>query len=203
MTIIVAADDADLSRVVPVATALENAFGPEGASLFAAPTEEVTASFRYAATVLMLWAVGVVLFAARLAGGWLIARRLATRAVTPVAAELEIVARRLATRLRLSRPVRILQSSAVAVPVMIGWLKPVVLLPTAALSGLAPDQLEALLAHELAHVRRHDYVVNLLQSMVETTLFYHPGVWWVSHRVRVEREHCCDDLAVRVTERLT
>jgi hypothetical protein len=81
---------------------------------------------------------------------------------------------------RSTRVVRVFESTAVSVPVMMGWLRPVVLLPTAALGGLSPMQLEALIAHELAHVRRHDYVVNLLQSIVETLLFYHPAVWWVS-----------------------
>jgi hypothetical protein len=70
------------------------------------------------------------------------------------------------------------------------------LLPASALAGLAPEQLEAIFAHELAHVRRHDYLVNLLQTAVETLLFYHPAVWWLSNRIRVERENCCDDLAV-------
>jgi hypothetical protein len=74
----------------------------------------------------------------------------------------------------------------------------VVLLPAAALAGLSPRQIEALLAHELAHVRRHDYLVNLLQSAAETLLFYHPAVWWVSRQVRKEREDCCDDLALTV-----
>ena len=83
-------------------------------------------------------------------------------------------------------------------PTLVGWIKPVVLLPAAALAGLSPEQLQAILAHELAHVRRHDYLVNLLQSMVETLLFYHPATWWVSAQVRAEREHCCDDLAVEV-----
>ena len=68
--------------------------------------------------------------------------------------------------------------------------------PVSALAGLTPRQVEAILAHELAHIRRHDYVVNLLQTVVETLLFYHPAVWWLSHRIRVERENCCDDLAV-------
>ena len=69
-------------------------------------------------------------------------------------------------------------------------------MPVSALAGLTPRQVEAILAHELAHIRRHDYVVNLLQTVVETLLFYHPAVWWLSHRIRVERENCCDDLAV-------
>jgi len=74
----------------------------------------------------------------------------------------------------------------------------VVLVPASTLAGLSPQQLEAILAHELAHVRRHDYLANLLQTAVETLLFYHPAVWWVSAQIRRERENCCDDLAVAV-----
>ena len=84
----------------------------------------------------------------------------------------------------------------VDVPTVVGWLRPAILLPAATLAGLSAAQLEAILAHELAHVRRHDYLASLLQSAVETVLFYHPAVWWVSHRMRVERELCCDDEAV-------
>ena len=81
---------------------------------------------------------------------------------------------------------------------MIGWVRPYILLPISAVTGLDEAQLEAVLAHELAHIRRYDYLVNLLQNAVETLLFYHPAVWWVSSRIREEREHCCDDLAVAV-----
>lgn len=85
-------------------------------------------------------------------------------------------------------------------PSVVGWLRPVILLPMSAVTGLAPDQLGAVLAHELAHIRRHDYLVNLLQMAAEALLFYHPAVWWVSGRIRVEREFCCDDLAVSVCQ---
>jgi BlaR1 peptidase M56/Bacterial type II and III secretion system protein len=100
--------------------------------------------------------------------------------------------------LELSRPVRLLQSALVEVPTVIGWLRPVILLPASCVTGLTPRQLESIIAHELAHIRRHDYLVNILQSAVETLLFYHPAVWWVSRRVREERELCCDDLVVEV-----
>ena len=103
---------------------------------------------------------------------------------------------RLSRRLHIAAPVKLLESTLVDVPTVIGWLKPVMLLPASALAGLAPAQLEAIFAHELAHVRRHDYLVNLLQTVVETLLFYHPAVWWLSARIRTERENCCDDLAV-------
>jgi hypothetical protein len=82
------------------------------------------------------------------------------------------------------------------VPTVIGWLRPVILLPASTLTGLSAAQIEALLAHELAHIRRYDYLINLLQTAVETLLFYHPAVWWISRQIREEREHCCDDLAV-------
>ena len=81
---------------------------------------------------------------------------------------------------------------------MVGWLRPAILLPIAAIATLTPAQVEAILAHELAHIRRHDYAVNLLQTIAETLLFYHPAVWWLSKRVRAEREHCCDEIAVEI-----
>jgi beta-lactamase regulating signal transducer with metallopeptidase domain len=78
-------------------------------------------------------------------------------------------------------------------------MRPAIILPLGCMSGFSPTQIEALLAHELAHIRRHDFLVNLLQSIVETLFFYHPAVWWVSSQMRREREHCCDDLAVEIT----
>ena len=146
--------------------------------------------------IVAAWTLGVLICSVRLAGGWWQARRLATIGTRPVSERWDRVKAELAVRLELSRPVRLLESSRVAVPIVIGWLKPTLLVPTAVLSGMHPQELEAVLAHELAHIRRHDYLVNLLQSSLETLLFYHPGVWWVSHVVRSEREHCCDDLAV-------
>ena len=153
--------------------------------------------------LLSLWFAGVIVLSLRLFGGWIVAWRLAIKAVRPVAPEIQSLATRVAGRLALDRVVRVVESSAVTVPAMIGWMKPVVLLPAAALAGLSPGQVEALIAHELAHVRRHDYLVNLIQTIVETLLFYHPAVWWISRQVRRDREHCCDDLAVGVCDRLT
>jgi beta-lactamase regulating signal transducer with metallopeptidase domain/HEAT repeat protein len=145
-----------------------------------------------------LWLAGVLGLSLRLVSGWLTARRLGTVGTRPAPeACLEAVAR-LAARLRVTRPVRVFESAVVQVPAVFGWLRPVILLPASALTGLTPLQLDALLAHELAHVRRYDYLVNLLQTVIETLLFYHPAVWWVSRRVRQEREHCCDDLAIAV-----
>ena len=146
--------------------------------------------------IVVAWLAGVVILSMRLASGWLVTRRLSTVGTRPVPQACRDALARLVVRLGVSRPVRVLESAMVQVPAVIGWLRPVVLLPASALTGLTPLQLDALLAHELAHVRRYDYLVNLLQSAIETLLFYHPAVWWVSRRVRDEREHCCDDLAV-------
>jgi TonB family protein len=95
--------------------------------------------------------------------------------------------------------VNLMQSAVVQVPTVIGWMRPVVLVPVSCLTGLSEVQIEAILAHELAHVRRHDYLVSVAQSVVEALLFYHPAVWWVSKQVRRERECCCDDVAVRMS----
>src|SRR4030095_1390777 len=84
-----------------------------------------------------------------------------------------------------------------AVPPLVGWLRPGILLPASVVIGLPAAHLDAVLAHELAHVRRHDYLVIALQAIVETLLFYHPAVWWCSRQMRIEREHCCDELAVQ------
>jgi beta-lactamase regulating signal transducer with metallopeptidase domain len=143
------------------------------------------------------WLLGVLVLSVRLIGGSLIAARLTRRGVLPMAADQDRRFRELAARMGIRLPVRLFQSPRVRVPVVVGCIRCVVLLPIAAATGLSSDQLQALLAHELAHVRRHDYLVNIAQSIVETLLFYHPAVWWVSGRMRREREICCDDLAVR------
>src|SRR5437660_2273197 len=148
--------------------------------------------------IVVLWLTGVVTLSLRLASGWMAVRRLGELGTRPVPEQCVAALHRLAARLRVRRPVRLLQSAMVQVPAVLGWVRPVILLPASALTGLTPLQLEALLAHELAHVRRYDYLVNLVQSVIETLLFYHPAVWWISARVRDEREHCCDDLAVAV-----
>ncbi|MGX4641301.1 M56 family metallopeptidase [Massilia sp. SYSU DXS3249] len=97
----------------------------------------------------------------------------------------------------ITRAVRLRVVDTLASPVTAGWWRPVVLVPASLISGMPPQLLEALLAHELAHIRRCDYLVNLAQSLIETILFYHPVVWWLSHRIRVEREQIADDIAAR------
>lgn len=105
----------------------------------------------------------------------------------------------LAARLGIRREVSLRIVEALASPITAGWWRPVVLMPAALVARMPPDLLEALLAHELAHVRRHDFLVNLLQNVVEILLFYHPAVWWLSRRIRHERELVADSIAATVT----
>jgi beta-lactamase regulating signal transducer with metallopeptidase domain len=148
--------------------------------------------------VVSLWLAGVIVLSLRLIVQWLRARRLVTANAQPACEPWLAMANRLGVALGVRHVVRLLESTAVQVPAVVGLLKPVILLPANALGGLTPGQLEMILAHELAHIRRHDFLVNLLQAAVETLLFYHPAVWWISKQVRIERENCCDDLAVAV-----
>jgi len=171
----------------------------------ATPTEpllyRIAAAFdRSMPAVLAVWLAGVVLLFLRLGIGLIIARRMMSAATQPPPRDLLHVFDRLARRIEVTRPIRLLQSALVQVPTVIGWLRPVVLIPLGCLSGLSPTQVEAILVHELSHIRRHDYLVSVLQSIVEALLFYHPAVWWVSRHIRREREHCCDDLAVQYAE---
>jgi beta-lactamase regulating signal transducer with metallopeptidase domain len=146
--------------------------------------------------IVAIWLAGVALTSARWAGGWTVAQRLTRRKTFLLDGSCRQAAERLAARLGIPRAVTLLGSYVTDVPLTIGWLRPVILLPASTLTALTPGEIEMILAHELAHIRRHDYVVNLLQAAVESLLFYHPAVWWVSGRIRVEREHRCDDLAV-------
>jgi len=145
------------------------------------------------------WLVGAMAFWVRLMGGWVVAARMRSVLVRPSPPEWQQIVGKLGARIGLSRPVRLLVSALVEVPAVVGWLRPVVLMPVGALAGLPAEQLEALLIHELAHIRRHDYLVNILQSVAEALLFYHPAVWWVSGHIRAERELCCDDVAAQAS----
>ncbi|HYU41937.1 MAG TPA: M56 family metallopeptidase [Vicinamibacteria bacterium] len=146
--------------------------------------------------IVALWCAGVLVLSIRYLGGWRLVQQMDKSARPILDGEVAGRLARLLRRMRVSRPVRLLESTMVEVPTVVGWLRPAILLPAATMAGLTAEQLEAILAHELAHVRRYDYLASLLQSAVETILFYHPAVWWVSHRMRVERELCCDDEAV-------
>ncbi|MFO0902363.1 MAG: carboxypeptidase regulatory-like domain-containing protein [Pirellulales bacterium] len=146
-------------------------------------------------TLVVAWLFGVSYFSLRLTWSWRRVQRLRHEHTCRPSTELTALLDRLARHLAVARGIDLLESTLVEVPTVIGWLRPVILLPVSATTGLSTSQLEAILAHELAHIRRGDYLVNVAQSVIESLLFYHPVVWWVSGRIRQERENCCDDLA--------
>jgi beta-lactamase regulating signal transducer with metallopeptidase domain len=145
--------------------------------------------------VMLLWAAGAAALALRMMLGlaWVHRRSLPAHSRPDAAWQASVT--RLATRLGIARPVRLGLVDDLASPVTAGWWRPVILLPASLASGMPVGLLEALLAHELAHIKRHDYLVNLVQSAIEIVLFYHPAVWWLSNRIRLEREQIADDLA--------
>ena len=159
--------------------------------------ERATLSLRpWLAWIVAGWSFGVVLCSLRPLLGWHTLRRLGRVGVSPVSDDVAATLHRVSERLGVRRAVRVLHSTLARAPIVVGYFTPVILLPVSLVTTIPTAQLEAILAHELAHVRRHDFLVNLLQTLVETLFFYHPAVWWLSSRLRAEREHCCDDLVV-------
>ena len=143
-----------------------------------------------------VWCAGVALMAMRSFAGWHRIHRLTREGAEDAPDHWQDRLVQLAMRVGVRVRVQLMVTAKVAVPCVVGWMKPVILIPPAALVGLSALQLEMVLAHELSHIRRHDYLVNLLQLLVETMLFYHPVVRWISQDARRERELCCDDSAV-------
>jgi beta-lactamase regulating signal transducer with metallopeptidase domain len=145
--------------------------------------------------MLPLWLTGVLVCSLRLmlAGmHTVVLRRRCALERGPVTA----IVSKLAARMGVRRSIAIRVAPTAISPATFGLFRPVILLSSATVLGISPQQLEAVLAHELAHIRRHDYLVNVLQMLAETLFFYHPAIWWASRRIRVERELCCDDAAV-------
>jgi beta-lactamase regulating signal transducer with metallopeptidase domain len=148
--------------------------------------------------IVAVWISGVILLSIRWFGAWTYLRRLRRPVSLPIPPEWQRTLEDLKRRAAVSAPVRLCVSGLTQVPCVLGWLRPIIFMPAAAVTGLDQQALEALLAHELAHIRRHDYLVNLLQTVADTLLFYHPAVWWVSSEIRIERENCCDDIAAEI-----
>jgi uncharacterized protein (TIGR03435 family) len=149
--------------------------------------------------LVMLWLAGAGALSLRLLAESLFTGRLKSALAYPVSPEWQKTFHGIAARIGILRRPAFLASARVDIPCVVGWLRPAILLPAGMLTGLPADQVEALLAHELAHILRHDYFVNLLQRITEAMLFYHPAVWWISDEIRREREDCCDDIAVSAT----
>lgn len=146
-----------------------------------------------------IWFLGVLFLVLRFAGGFLYNQRIKIHRTRPLSAFWQNRLKKLCLQANIRKSVRLVESALAKVPIVIGHFKPVILLPLGLVTGLPQEQVEALLAHELAHISRKDYLVNILQSFVDILFFYHPGVRWISSHIRSEREHCCDDIAVSVS----
>lgn len=167
--------------------------GAGGASRFVSDAKDLGSVLPW---LVGLWLVGVFLLGLYRIGGWVMMQRMRRFGVCAATGEWQSRVVELARRMRVLKSVQLLESSLVEVPVVMGWLRPMLLMPVGMLAGLPVAQVEAILLHELAHVVRQDALVNLMQTAVESVLFYHPAVWWTSRMMREEREKCCDDLVV-------
>jgi beta-lactamase regulating signal transducer with metallopeptidase domain len=153
----------------------------------------------HASIVVVIWFIVFLARFVKLLSGVVYAQRVRHYQTSPVPAEWQDRLTALVQRLRITRPVKLLESALIKVPVAVGWLKPVILVPVGMLAQLSADQVETILLHELAHISRRDYLFNLVQNLVDTLFFFNPALLWVSSLIRTERENCCDDVAIRET----
>ncbi|MGH9863941.1 MAG: M56 family metallopeptidase [Candidatus Acidiferrales bacterium] len=176
-----------------------SAFAPSGAAIAQIPGTPWQSSRPDALLWFVeAWFLGVLFLSLRTVGGFVLIERMRRKEARPVSAKLNELCLSLQRCLHLDRAIRYCECRRLEAPAVIGWFRPVVMLPVTALTGLSEEQLKAVIAHELAHIRRLDCFVNLFQIAAETLLFYHPAIWWVNKRIRNERENCCDDVAISV-----
>ncbi|MCX6169719.1 MAG: M56 family metallopeptidase [Ignavibacteriales bacterium] len=148
--------------------------------------------------IVTIWFLGFFVFSFRFAGGVFYVQRLRSKGISPVDDPWFYRLEELTARFKLKKLVQIFESEQVKTPITIGYLKPLILLPIGMISGLPQEQVEAIIIHELAHIKRYDFLINLVQTFIETIFFYHPAVWWISSTIKNERENCCDDLTLKL-----
>ncbi|MBX2840849.1 MAG: TonB-dependent receptor plug domain-containing protein [Flammeovirgaceae bacterium] len=153
----------------------------------------------YSDMIFICWLLGVGFFSLRFVSGLYYIQKIKTQKIQPVSDFWQQQLGKLCHKMGITLNVTMLKSSLVDVPTVVGWLKPVILMPVSMLSQIPVAEIEGILAHELAHIRRFDYLFNMLQSAIEILLFYNPAAWWISVCINDERENCCDDLALKAT----
>ncbi len=184
-----------LEQTEPVAN-LEQEYTRQALDKSPPAEEKVPALF---VVISLLWFSGVCILAIRLIMQMIYAERFKRRHKTKAEARLLQIVEDLRRKLAVSKAVQLFESSIAKVPMVIGIFKPAIILPITVISGLKLEQIELILAHELAHVKRYDYFFNIIQTVIETLFFYHPAIWWISKQIRKERENACDDIAIAVT----
>lgn len=169
---------------------------------FDTPTffEKLTLFFNENAPIIaLMWLLGVVFFSIRLIGGLLFIQELRTRQLFYLESDWQNRVNIFKNKLKISRAVGIAESALIAVPMTLGWLKPLILLPIGTINKMTTGEVEAILAHELAHIAGRDYLLNILQSVIEIIFYFNPAVWWIAANIRAERENRCDDIAVSLS----
>jgi bla regulator protein blaR1 len=146
--------------------------------------------------IVLIWLVGIAFFALRMMGGLMYVEILKTRHLTPLSIDWQSKMNLYKNQLAIPQKVQLLESALITIPMTIGWLKPLILLPIGAVNGMSTQQVEAIIAHELAHIAGRDYLLNIVQTTIEILFYYHPAVWFISANIRMERENRCDDVAV-------
>lgn len=154
---------------------------------------------RHLPLIVTVWMLGIMVLVLRFAGGFIYNQRIKVHRTRPLSSPWQDRLETLCQKIGVDRTVRFVESASIKIPMTIGHFKPVLLFPIGLVTGLPRDQVEALIAHELAHIVRRDYLMNIMQNVVDILFFYHPGVRWISAHVRAERENCCDDMAVSVS----
>ena len=142
--------------------------------------------------------MGMVFFLLRLLGGLIFIQELKIQQHQPLSSKWQTTFQKIHAKFPMKKTVRFVESGLAKTPMVIGYLKPIILFPLGTVNQLTQQEVEAVLAHELAHIYRNDYLLNIIQSFIEIIFYYHPAVWWISANIRTERENCCDDIAVKI-----
>jgi beta-lactamase regulating signal transducer with metallopeptidase domain len=153
---------------------------------------------RHIYLIVTIWVLGVALFMLRLLSSISYVYYLKSKMNFPADEYWQELLDGLAAKVNVQKGIELVESALVRSPMVIGHLKPVILFPIGAINRLNPNEVEAILAHELAHVMRNDYVFNIIQSVIEALFYFHPAVWWISAQIRAERDNCCDDVALEL-----
>lgn len=149
--------------------------------------------------IVQIWMIGILIFFMKLVLDIYVVNRLKTKGLQDVDNITMTKFIQLKERLNMTQRIELFESNQAQSPIVIGNLKPFILLPVGLVTNLTINELEAILAHELAHIKRYDFLVNILQSVIEIMFFFNPAIWWISSQIREEREHCCDDFSVSIT----
>ncbi|MFC2103945.1 M56 family metallopeptidase [Bacteroidota bacterium] len=155
---------------------------------------------KYFPIAVNLWIIGVFVFTLKFILSFLYTSRLKSKSLDKISDQWFNRFKKIEDQLKIRKAVGYVESQLIKIPLVLGYFKPVIVIPTEMLTGIPSNQIEAIIAHELAHIRRNDYILNVLQTIIETLLFFHPAVWYISSQIRKERENSCDDMALTVCD---